>query len=58
MKNYTFRTETSENGFFNPFTGCPTSKRVIVVNNKGQKGCLPGELKPYSPIGGKKACLA
>ena len=57
MKNnkIKFVKETSEKMFINALSGRGNSVRYIAVNELGQKGCLPGETKPYSPIGGIKA---
>ena len=51
----TFVKESSEKMFINTFSGRANSTRYHVVNELGQKGCLPGENKAYSPIGGIKA---
>lgn len=50
-----FVKETSNKMFLNSFTGRRNSTRYIAVNELGQKGYLPDEDKPYSPIGGIKA---
>lgn len=47
-----FVKETSDKMFINNFTGRLNSFRYIAVDNDGKKGCLPGETKPYAPIGG------
>jgi hypothetical protein len=51
----TFVKESSEKMFINPFTGRGNSYKFYAINELGQKGCLPGENKAYSPIGGIKA---
>jgi len=54
MTTVIFVKEQSEKMFSNEFTGRSNSYRYIaMMNNK--KGCLPGEVKPYSPVGGIKA---
>lgn len=50
-----FVKETSDKLFINGFTGRANSSRHYAINSEGKKGCLPGELKPYTPIGGIKA---
>jgi hypothetical protein len=51
----TFVKESSEKMFINTFSGRANSTRYHAINELGQKGCLPGENKAYSPIGGIKA---
>lgn len=50
-----FVKESSEKMFINPFTGRGNSYKFYAINELGKKGCLPGENKAYSPIGGIKA---
>ena len=50
-----FVKETSDKLFINGYTGRANSSRHYVINSEGKKGCLPGETKPYTPIGGIKA---
>jgi len=44
----------SANGFTNVLTG-RTKEAVVATNSKGEYGFLPGESKPYMPIGGIEA---
>ena len=55
MKNIKFIKQTSDKMFINTFTNRTNSYRYVAINEKGQFGCLPGELSPYAPIGGVKA---
>lgn len=54
-RKITFVKESSEKMFINTFSGRLNSTRYYAINELGQKGCLPGENVPYTPIGGIKA---
>ena len=57
MEKIRFIPEPSYRGSKNPITGRVKLNWIVAVNSKGQKGCLPGETEPYSPLGGKETLL-
>jgi len=47
-------TISGHGAFVNGFSGCSNKSATAVVNEAGEFGFLPGEVAPYTPIGGRK----